>query len=523
MSVLSTLQRTFGSLVASANGSAYPYRPHVAYRIDPVELPHSALYALLRTFYLSNGLYDDLGRANITLGRATPAVKAIRNPIPPVVDFWGAKLWPKPLTIVTRKPAIVEPLSTVWRWSNWRARRPMVARWIALYGEAYLKVQALQEVGRVWFEYLEPAYVTDFEEDSRGYLVMIRVDIPKHNEQADGSKKLVTHTEVWSADEQSYRRWQTDGDASGRTLRDLGAPAEEESLLVFGIDFVPFVRIVFKEIGEKRGLGAVQLAIEPVVEADVSATNLHAMLYQDAEGVWVATAAGTDQHGRPIPALQVAPASADGQPGRQPDGTITVGKRSFFRLPGGYDLKSVVPAIDYDAALAILKDHDEQLERLMPALSYARISEMSGVDLSGRAIRFKLTPAIDQVEEVRETALEKLAQADAMALTMGRVNGIADFGGVGSFEAGDFEHTFEPVDVIPIGDFEAAQAEAQEAMAYSTWRSAGLPDVEALQRAGYTKTEAARIVRLAASEAEEATRRQAELMGGQDDEDEEVG
>lgn len=517
MSVLTSIQRTFGQFVASVNGSAFPLRQAVDYALTPAELPPAAMYALLKAFYLSNGLYDDLARANIALGYATPSVKAIRNPVPPVVDFWGSKLWPNPLVIQAKRAAIVQPIETVWRWSNWLSKRPLVGRWVALYGEAFIKVQASQTKGRVWFEYLEPAYVTDFTEDERGFIAMIRVDIPKVEEDASGSKKLVTHTEVWDADLQTYRRWENSGDASQRPVRSLGTPVEEDPLSAFGIDFVPFVRIPFSEIGEKRAIGAVQLALETIVEGDISATNLHAMLYQDADGAWVLKSVGTDANGRPLPPPLVGQASANGLAGRQSDNTITVGKRSFWRLPGNQELESVIADIDYESALAILRDHDEQSERLMPALAYARISEMEGSDLTGRAIRFKLTPAVDQVEGVRAVALEKLAQADAMALTFGRVNGLAEFAGIGSFDAGDFEHTFEPKDVLPIGAFEEGQAEAQLAQSYATWRTAGLPDIEALQRAGYTKAEATRIVRLAATEAEEAMQRQQALLEAQPD------
>lgn len=278
MSVLTSLQRTFGYFVASANGSAFPIRQHVDYAVTPLDLPPAALYSLLKAFYLNNGLYDDLTRANIALGCTTPAAKAIRNPVPPVVDFWGAKLWPRPLTIVARQAAIVEPIKTVHRWSNWTAKRPLIGRWTALYGESFMKVQADPEKGRVWFEYLEPALITDFEEDERGFIQMVRADIPKVLEDAAGTQKLQTHTEVWSAEEQRFRRWVNSGDASGRPIKSLGTPETDNPLSVFGIDFVPFVRIPFAEIGEKRAIGAVQLALEAIVEADLSATNLHLSL-----------------------------------------------------------------------------------------------------------------------------------------------------------------------------------------------------------------------------------------------------
>lgn len=502
MTVLATLRRTFDSFVSVTNGSAYPYDTHVRTRTEPNELPQAELYRVLRLMYLSNGLYDDLSRANVALGRASAHVKAIRNPVPPVINFWGAKLWPNPLTIMTEAPAIVDPIEQVWRWSNWRAKQPMFARWTALYGEAFVKVRADAERGRVWFEYLEPQYVTDFEEDARGFLTWIRIDVPKTTEDAAGMLQRRTHTEVWSTDEQSYRRWESDGDVSRSTIRDLGPPDEIADLSAFGIDFVPFVRTPFSEMGDKRGIGAVQLSIEAIVEADLSATNLHAMLYQDADGAWVLRSVGVDGAGRPLPPPIVGQASADGIAGRQSDNTVLVGKRSFWRLPGNQELQSVVADINYDAALAILKDHDEQLERLMPALAYARISELSGSDLSGRAIRFKLTPAIDQVEEVRATALEKLAQADAMALTLGKAYGIAGFGDVGDFDAGDFEHGFEERDVIPISDLEERQGDLAAGQAAQAWQAAGLPLAEILQRAGYTEEEATRVVRLATADAD---------------------
>jgi hypothetical protein len=102
-----------------------------------------------------------------------------------------------------------------------------------------------------------------------------------------------------------------------------------------------------------------------------------------------------------------------------------------------------------------------------------------------------------------------------MALTLGQVNGIPGFDGLGSFDDGSFAHDFEPADIIPLSDLEEAQAEAQRAQAYATWETAGLPMVENLIRAGYTKQEATRLVRLATQQADEAVQRQQELFSQQ--------
>jgi hypothetical protein len=130
-------------------------------------------------------------------------------------------------------------------------------------------------------------------------------------------------------------------------------------------------------------------------------------------------------------------------------------------------------------------------------------------------MRYKLAAFINQVEGVRATALEKLEQADMMALTLGRVNGIPGFEGIGTFEEGVLGHDFEDADIIPLSDLEEAQSDLARAQAYAAWTAAGLPDVEALQRVGYTKQDAARIARLATKEADAAFERQQTLMAEQ--------
>lgn len=521
MSVRDTISRLFGGALTSLNGSAYPTSVHIGPRIEPVELPASEMYRLLKTLYLGNGAYDTLAGGGMVVSRSTPQIKAIRSPIVPVVNWFAQKTWPKPLELVTENTAIEDPIAALWKWSNWRARSSMVAGWMALYGEAFITVQADPDLGRVWFEYLEPRYVTDFEEDARGFLQYVRVDIPQYDDDAPGGRRVYTLTDEWDAATQFYRRWKTDGDACSKKISDLGPPMQEDPFSAFKIDFVPFVRVPFSDIGEKRAIGAVQLALEAIFEADLSATNLHAMLYQDADGAWVATAAGNDANNRPLPPLRVATAEptfdAAGRQtgngtGTQSDGSIVVGKRSFWRLPGGYDLKSVVPDIDYQWALAILQDHDEYLERLMPALAYSRVSLLSG-DISGRAIRYRMSAAIDQVLDVRATALEKLQQADAMALTLGQVNGIPGFEAVGSFDAGDFEHTFTEVDVLAIDDLEEAQGALARGQAAQAYTGAGLPLsvvlTDVLQK---TEDEAADILDAATTEAEEAAQRQQDVF-----------
>lgn len=488
MGIATALGRFFGASASSVNGSAVNYRALTAARTTPVELPPAALYHLLRGAYLTNGWYDELRAAGFRVDGNSPQIKAIRNVVAPVVNFYGAKTFPEPLEIVTENERILEPIRSIWQWSNWRQNRRTFARMLALYGEVYLRCVASRERGRVHLEIVEPQYVTDFEDDERGYLTMIRLDTPQVEARADGSARHYTHTELWegvSDDEPRgrWRAWDNDGDASARAVRDLGTPAEDEPLSAFGIDWLPFTRTEFSTIGEKRGIGAVQLALEAIVEADLNATNLHATLFQDLEGAWVLKSTGTDVAGRPLPppVVRAAASTTDALGnvttgnGRLADGTVHVGKRSFWPLGGGQELESVIPQIDYAAALAILQDHDAHLERLMPALTYTKISELSGGDLSGRAIRYKLTAAIDQVAEARGNALAGLRQAHMQALTLGQIVGAVDRG-IGTYEGGDFAHEFADADILPTSGLEVAEEARTRAQAYQAAAGAGLPE-----------------------------------------------
>jgi hypothetical protein len=259
-----------------------------------------------------------------------------------------------------------------------------------------------------------------------------------------------------------------------------------------------------------------------VIEGDLSATNLHSLIFSDLAGAKVLKSIGNDAAGRPLPPPVVGAASADGSAGRQSDNTVLVGRREFWRLPGNQELQDVIPNIQYAAALAILQDHDQHLERLLPALGYLRISELSGGDLSGKAITYKMRAFVDQVEEARSNVLAALVQADMMALTMGQAAGIPGFDGLGSFAAGDFEHAYADSPILAISSLDDAEERRARAQAAQALATAGVPlSVILTGPLEMTEAEAEEIVAAAADDAEQAFNRQQELMAAQpgDDED----
>ena len=316
------------------------------------------------------------------------------------------------------------------------------------------------------------------------------------------------------------RVWRTTGDMRDRALEDLPSVPEETPLSAFGIDFVPIVRAPFMELDDGRAIGAVQLAVEAIIESDSMATKLHSLL-PDLGGAKVLKSIGTDGFGRQLPAPVVREATADGQVGRQSDGAVLTrahGGREFWQLPAGQELQDVIPNINFEAALAILQDQGEHLRELMPALAYLRITELTGGDLSGRAISYKLRPFVDQVEEVRESILASRKQANAMALTMGQVIGV--FPNIGSFEAGDFEHEYEDTPILSISSLDEAEEQRTRGQAAQALASAGVPMSYILTSTlDLSEVEAEELVDAAAADAEEAFERQQALAVASSTED----
>lgn len=443
------------------------------------------LYAMLRSYYNSNSLYQNLARGLYEAGIAHPAMRALRNPAYRVVEFYVAALWPgqlpDALPIQTENERIVDPIRQVWTWSNWGSQKQVFARWLPMLGDVFVKVVPDLGRGRVYFQLVDPAHVVDFDTDERGYLTYVRIDVSVQRRRGDLVRAL-THTEVWSRDLGTFRRWEHDrGD---RPVEELGEPLEETPLRAFGIDFVPIVHCMHHDVGEARGVGSFTLQLDKIDEAARKATRLGQMLFRNAGGVWAVEGQGQDASNRPLPPLRVG---TDGTA----DGSVSVrmGDEVMMSLPGGYTVKSLVPDIDYAAMLAALNADLLELQADLPEMSYWRIPEAGG-NLSGRALRTLLAPALTRADEARGNAFDALARADAMALTIGVAAGLFDRG-IGSYEAGSFVHSFTAQDVIPADAFEEAQTAVQSWTAAKLQKDAGVSTDAVLAERGYSEEDIA--------------------------------
>jgi hypothetical protein len=443
-------------------------------------------YGFLRSYYLSNGLYDDLRNTFTALGLPMEALKPIRNPSYRVVEFYAAKLWPGPLPaalpIVTENgDTLIEAIEQLWEWSNWGSEKQAAARSFAMYGDMFLKVATRSvfdpftetyKVNRVYMQNLEPQHVTDFDADERGYLTYARIDVPQTRRKENGKIEAYTLTEIWSKEKQEFKRWEHDKGLDADIER-LQEPTEVRPFSYFQIDFVPIVWQPFRHIGDERGMAAITPAIDKIDEANRQATKLHQMLFRYNRPTWVAMANGMDSTGRPLPPPRLG--GSDGS-------TITTSADSetddLWRLPGMNTLAALVPDIDYAATLAILNAQMTEISRDLPEMVYAEIQEKEG--LSGIALRYMMEAAIDRLEEARGNAEGALIRAQQMALTIGQNAGL--FKGLGDYKAGALAHSFGQRQVLTL-------AERERAEIVKMYVEAGVPVVSATRRAEWTDEE----------------------------------
>lgn len=274
-----------------------PIEPHT--RHEWVEQSPARLYDILDAYYGNLDVYEDVQAALWERGLYMPGMKAIRNPAFRTVEFYASKLWPgalpAALPIVAAQggelnAAIVPAIHQVWTWSNWGAQKQVAARQLATLGDLFIKVAQTDDRRRVFFQLIHPKDVIEFDTDERGFITYIRIDV-MHNVRDGDKVKEQTLTEVW--DKTEFRRWHHTRGAGARTDA-LGTPEEQVPLSSFGIDFVPVVHTMFRDVGRDRGVGAFTPALDKIDEANRMATRLHQMLFRNSSAVWAMSANALD-------------------------------------------------------------------------------------------------------------------------------------------------------------------------------------------------------------------------------------
>ena len=425
-------------------------------------------YQELKAYYLNNGLYEFINSVLDTTRVSNKTIKPLKNPANRVVEFYAALLWPGhdlnvSMPILAANEAILEPIDQIQKWSNFAVRKQRVARRFATLGDMVIKVNtklnATGDVTAVYQSFIDPTYVSEIETDERGYVIFIRMDIPRW-EEVNGQDKPFTHTEVWSKELQTWRIWVHERGID-EELDKLGSPDAsgtfEES---FGGDFVPFVYQEFRDDGNGRANGAFTGALDKIDEINIKATRLAQMLFRHGKADKMLVSDSVDKSGRPLPPPNVDSITSS-------DNSITIQGEKFYKLPSGWSIEHLIANIDYDSHLKAIQGDMDELQQDLPELAYNRISEAS--DLSGRALRYMLEAAVSRLLEARGNGESAFVRANQMSLTIGQNLGL--FSDLGSYESGALDHSFKPRPVLTPDNLEMAQTAV-------AWQSAGATNFE---------------------------------------------
>lgn len=407
----------------------------------PSKLVKPELYILLKDMYDNNNLYSGLSKAAVIDSTFLEALKPYRTVVNRSVEFFVAKVFPTTDMLPSAdNEAIIEPIQQIATWSNFAGKKQLYIRNLAMFGDLFLKINVNNQSGQAYYESIDPMNVTDFEADARGFLQWIRIDIPidekteidtgasVFDDQALSNRTQtsnLTYTEYWS--KTYFAIWIHNLGATA-ALDTLGDPKDFGFPQEFGIDFVPFVHIKFRDAGDKYGKAAVEHAIDKIDEANREATRLAQILYRYNKPLWAVMANSVDKDGLPIPAPKISTGDGD---------DLDITDSSIVYLPGKSELKSLIPTIDYDAALAILNAMMDEIEQDLPELKYYSLKDGS---LSGKAISLLLGGALDRASEARGNFVQGIIRANKIALTMGRNVGVFP-DTIGNFENGDFDHS----------------------------------------------------------------------------------
>lgn len=422
---------------------------------------YSGLYDMLYSLYRNDSpLYtgDSSRRLRTVVNRS--------------VEFYASKILPgDKITVVAAngKAELEDALNSILRMSNFQGNKPTMLRDFALYGDQFTRVRA--EGKKVYMEDISPFYVTDFGEDSRGYLTYIRIDIPTLTDLT--SRNPILYTEYWDLETQTYRSWETQ--LSPQTpIVNFPEPKETISFSELGIDFIPIVHSKFKDNGDPRGQSCVYHALDKIGEANRMATRLDDLQFRFNRPLWAEASNMVDKDGRPLPAAPILPAPAGDASTAEAAKEDPLG--DIVKLPGMTSLEPLIPDIKYADALAILNALMTELEQDLPELKYYTLTTSQ---LSGVAIRQLLAGAIDRANEARNNFIASLSRMLEMGITLGIFNGIFP-ASLGTYDNGDFEHSI-------VVDEAFGMSIDEKATTLQALVTAGMPLAFAMAQLGYSK------------------------------------
>lgn len=419
---------------------------------------------MLDIYYDNNDLYEDESSTAYWLEEWLETIKPFRTPVHRSIEFYASKMCqgkPK-VQVLSKNNQTLASVEQVLADSNFMGQKGGWLRKNALYGNTFLKCNFNGE--KTFITKLDAKTISNFEEDNRGYLKWIRIDV----KQADGK----WYTEYWSTDGEGYVAIYKNHMNKDTSIEQLGTPDEFHFLEEFGTHFIPIIHIKFKDVSEKWGRSAVDHAVTKIDEVNREYSNLADTMFQ-ADGYWVITT-GVDKDGISIP-------PPDFEELTDEQAKILAKSKTKMLRVGGADAKWSVQDYAWSEWLAVVQSTIEEIEKDMPELRYFTLKEVDNAS----ALRTLLAGAIDRAKEAEDNFVDGLMKAIKICLSMGKFYGLFP-ASIGEFDRGDFDMSLAFDEIVP------SHSQQDKATTLAMLKDVpNLPLAIAMQLAGYSAEEVA--------------------------------
>lgn len=467
----------YTQVLARLFGTASIYKPD--------DWDYRRLYEMFEWYYNQNSLYEIIGEQGKAYLDAYKRMSESRNPAFAAVEFYPKTIWPGalpkalPIIVANGNDDVRKGIERVWKWSNWGQRKQVAARYAALYGDLFLKVNVRTDANKrgtgVSIQVVNPKYITDFKKDERGFVTYLRYDVCLTADPEKPYELPKWHTEVW--DDTGYRGWEHTLGNSVK-ISGLGEATKKYSMQDMRLDFLPWVHVPFIAIDgiqstDARGLNVFFNCMSKIDKIALKSFRLDQLLFE---------------HNRPHKQIRANAMTPDGRPmapptflqklrnGMNSDMVLNLNGEDVYHMPGNSFIEYLDTKINYEVHMQEIKDCLEAIKTDLPELRYYEATELANE--SGIAVLAKLSPAIDRALEVRGNLESGLIQADQMALSLAIAWEVPGFDmNLGDYHNGDFEHSFKERPVFQGSPDDTANI-------VSKYTQAGMPITTAMREFG---------------------------------------
>lgn len=455
------------------------------------------VYDLLSAYYgnfvysrtLDGGFLDSI---NQQLGEgASSAISGIYNPVSAIVDVYGDNVfrgtYGDEIVIddkVGRKknekavhPKLQDSLDKIADWSNINEHLDRWARMTALNGCSGIRVVAKVGQGypndeisdrRVYLQFEHPRLIEDYLADSRGFVseIITRHRKREGNLSLDNNEikdKVAIFRQYMSKTEFKYEK---DGNPSNEVLVEGSEVSANRN--VYG--FVPYVVTEFSSNEGNYGRWCFAGKERQIDMINALIAHINLQVFRHVKATWVIESDGT-------------PPTEFNMSGQK----IIFIQRKLEEASKGTSIQSLVSDLSIAEAADQYTKLIEILENQTPELQAYGGTYLSGQ--SGKTVAELRLPAENKIRMARARMEASLIKAQKMALSMGVVLGLWDFGtGTGdiafanqAFQQGLFDHRFVSRDALAKTEQEQIQNQADQQNLDQ--QKAGNPQIP-----GFTKT-----------------------------------